>query len=138
MATEKITGVDILVKVNTGTEETPEWTTVGGQRDATLNLNSTAIDVTSKDSDGWAERINGINDWGIEFGALYVPSDVAYEALETAYMEREQIMVQLAMPSGKTYSGKGIISLSITGPYNAEATYSGSITAASKLTKGEE
>ena len=63
MAGEKITGVDILVKVNTGTEETPEWTTVGGQRNATLNLSSTGVDVTSKDNYGWADELVGVNSW---------------------------------------------------------------------------
>lgn len=134
MATEKITGVDILVKVNTGTEETPEWTTVGGQRNATLNLSSTGVDVTSKDNYGWADELVGVNSWGIEFNGLYVESDEAYEALETAFMNRELIQVQLAMPSGKTYAGKGRLTLSIAGPYDAEATVSGSITGAGALT----
>ena len=133
MAGDKITGIDILVKVNTGTEDLPEWTPVGGQRNATLNLSSTGVDVTSKDNYGWADEIVGVNSWSIEFDGMYVESDTAFEALETAFMNRELVKVQLAMPSGKTYSGKGRLTLSIAGPYNEAATVSGSITGAGAL-----
>ena len=64
---------------------------------------------------------------GIEFNGLYVESDEAYEALETAFMNRELIQVQLAMPSGKLIQAKAGSLLSIAGPYDAEATVSGSL-----------
>lgn len=133
MAGEKITGIDILVKVNTGTAEAPTWTSVGGQRNATLNLNSTGVDVTSKDNYGWTDELVGVNSWSIAFDGLYVESDTAFGKLEMAFMSRQLIKVQLEMPSGKTYDGNGRITLSIAGPYNAEATVSGTITGAGAL-----
>jgi TP901-1 family phage major tail protein len=130
-----VSGVDFLVKVNTGTEASPVWTTVGGQRNATLNLDSDAIDVTSKDSNGWHEEIVGISNWSIEFDGLILEDDAGYLELEEAYMNKTLVMVQLATPAGKTYTGKARITLSIEGPYDGEATVSGTLTGSGQLTK---
>jgi TP901-1 family phage major tail protein len=48
-------GIDILVKVNTGTAQTPTYTAVAGQRGATLNRSAETIDLTNKEGDGWAD-----------------------------------------------------------------------------------
>jgi len=130
-----VSGVDFLVKVNTGTEQTPVWTTVGGQRNATLNLESDAIDTTSKDSNGWHEELVGINNWSIEFDGLILEDDTGYMELEEAYMNKSLVMVQLSTPAGKTYTGKARVTLSMEGPYEGEATISGTLTGSGQLTK---
>lgn len=130
-----VSGVDFLVKVNTGTEASPVWTTVGGQRNATLNLESDAIDITSKDSNGWHEELVGINNWSIEFDGLILENDTGYLELEEAYMNKSLVMVQLSTPAGKTYTGKARITLKIEGPYESEATLSGTLTGSGQLTK---
>jgi len=52
-----VSGVTFLIQVNTGTETSPTWTAVGGQRGATLNRSVDEADVTSKDSLGWHEGL---------------------------------------------------------------------------------
>ena len=40
-------------------------------KDATLNLEQDLPDVTNKDSAGWAEHINGLRRWSIDFSGFY-------------------------------------------------------------------
>lgn len=130
-----VSGVDFLVKANTGTEGAPVYTTIGGQRNCTLNLDGDGIDTTSKDSNGWHEEIAGINNWSIDFDALALEDDAAYLELEDAYMNRQLLLVQLATPGGKTYTGKARVTLNIEGPYDNEATVSGTLTGSGALQK---
>lgn len=130
-----VSGVSFLVKVNTGTEGAPVWTTVAGQRNATLNLESDAIDTTSKDSSGWHEEIVGINNWSIEFDGLIIEDDAGYLELEDAYMSKALVQVQLSTPAAHTYTGKARITLSLEGPYDGEATVSGTLTGTAALVK---
>jgi len=130
-----IPGVDILVKVNTGTDIAPVWTAVGGQRNATLNLDMDTIDVTSKDSNGWIERLAGYREWSIEFDALLIENDTALGKLIDAYMNRQKVQVQMALPGGTKYQGYGYFTGSFEGPYEGEATASGTITSAGELEK---
>ena len=52
-------GVDFLLKVNTGTAETPVWTVIGGQRGATLSLTAEQIDASNKQSGAWKTSVPG-------------------------------------------------------------------------------
>jgi TP901-1 family phage major tail protein len=103
----KIAGVDVLLYASTDGGTTKN--VVGGQSGATLNRETNVMEVTSKES-GWAENLAGIKSWSIECEGYVVVSDVAYEALETAWEEGEPIDVEIVVPSGSTYNGKAIIS----------------------------
>ena len=128
-------GVDILLKVNTGTEILPVWTIAGGQRGATLNMEGEGVDVTSKDLFGWSAELPGVNSWSIDFDGLYIENDAAFAELESAWRNRALIAVQIAMPGGILYNGKGRISLSIDAPYDDAATCSGNIVGYGELNK---
>lgn len=131
-----VTGVDFIVKVNTGTEAEPTWTAVGGQRNATLNMPTAEVDVTSKDSDNWHEGIPGIRSWSLEFDGLLIEGDAGLVALETAYINNEQVKVQMATPAGNNYQGTAtLIDFSYEGPYEGEATASGTLTGSGALAK---
>lgn len=45
-----VNGSEVLIQVNTGTVAAPVWTTVGGQRDASISGSLALIDASSKDS----------------------------------------------------------------------------------------
>jgi TP901-1 family phage major tail protein len=105
----KIAGVDVLLYANTGTGGTPTWTVVGGQSGATLSRETNVIEVTSKES-GWTENLAGIKSWSIDCDGYVVISDIAYEALETAWEDGTEIKVHIVVPSGNTYEGSAIIS----------------------------
>lgn len=86
-------GTDVLLLVNTGTDQTPVWTVVGGQRDVEFSEKVDVIDVSSKDS---ASRkiLPGRYSATVKLDSLYVPSDAAYDALQTAFRGRNKIKVQ--------------------------------------------
>ncbi|NSW92319.1 MAG: phage major tail protein, TP901-1 family [Firmicutes bacterium] len=131
-----ITGVDFIIKVNTGTVGAPVWTAVGGQRNATLNMATSEVDVTSKDSAGWHEGIPGIRSWSIEFDSLLLEGDAGLAALEAAYMNGEQVQVQMATPAGNTYDGIATLTdFSYEAPYEGEATATGTLNGSGALNK---
>jgi predicted secreted protein len=109
MTTEAKAGCDALVKVNTGTEQSPVWTAVGAQKDSTLNRGTNAIDTTSKDGLGWESKMAGFKNWSLDFDNFYVQDDAGFLLLEAAFEDREPIQVQVAYPDGTIYSGSAII-----------------------------
>jgi len=127
-------GVDILISVNTGTSETPVWSTVGGQRNATLNRGSEVIDVTSKISGGWKENMAGFKEWSIDCDGIVVFDDTAFTALETAFNAGEEVAIQVAVDEVATYSGSALITdFPIEAPYDDAATYAVSLTGTGAL-----
>lgn len=123
-------GVDILVSIGANV--------LGGQRNATLNRSAEAIDTTSKESEGWNEREVGFKEWSVDCDGLMIETDVAYGALETAFMEDQKIDVDIAFKSGAKYSGKAVITdFPIEAPYDDAATYSLTLEGDGKLTKTE-
>lgn len=102
---------------------------LGGQRGATLNRSAETIDVTSKDSDDWAESIPGKKSWSIDADGVYVISDAAYATLETNFLAGTTIVAYIQFPSGKKYEGTCMITdFPIEMPYDDLATYSVSLT----------
>jgi TP901-1 family phage major tail protein len=131
-----VSGVDFIVKVNTGTEAVPVYTAVGGQRGGTLNGGTDEIDVSSKDSNGWKESLAGLKNWSLEFDSLLIESDAGLVALETAWLAGEKVQVQLATPAGATYTGPAIVTdFSYEAPHDGEATAKGTLTGAGALAK---
>lgn len=124
-----ISGVNFLIKVNTGTESAPVWTIVGGQRNATLNKSTETIDVTSKDSGGWTESIPGRRSWSIEFDGLLILGDAALEALQTAWEQGQQVLVQYTTPDGRAETGLATLTaLNIEAGHGGPATAKGTLT----------
>ena len=87
-----LNGTDVLVLVNTGTEQSPTWTPVASQRDVTFDETNAVIDFSSKDAR--ARRVApGRYSSTISLDALYVPDHASYAALSNAM--RDGTMVQL-------------------------------------------
>ncbi len=118
-------GVDILIMVNTGTEELPTWTPVGGQRGATLSESVETIDVTHKASGGYKEYEYGYAGWSISADGVYIPDDIAYKALQDAMRQKQKIKVRWQESGTDTFEGTAlVISRDLEGPYEGESTYS--------------
>ncbi|MCS0827384.1 phage tail protein [Cytobacillus firmus] len=105
MAGNKIAGVDVLVKADVGGVPT----VIGGQSGATLNRATNLIEVTSKDAGGWEESVAGVKNWSIDCEGFLVESDTALDALEQAWLNGAVLEVEIALPSGKKYSGNTLI-----------------------------
>lgn len=123
-------GVDFLLMVNTGTEETPQFKTLGGQRGASFKFQADEIDASSKNSAGWKTTIPGLRSWGIEADALILSdddgdeTDEAYDKLQECFLNRSKVHVQYARKDGVKWQGYATITdLSEDAPHDDVATY---------------
>jgi TP901-1 family phage major tail protein len=132
----QVKGINFLVMVNTGTDTTPVYTKVAGQRGATLNRSAETLETTSKDSDGFKEFETSFKEWSIEADGLLVDGDAGFEALEDSFMNGTKLKAQLQTSSGDKYEGMVIITdLPIEAPYDDMATYSVTLQGTGFLTK---
>ena len=114
---ENIKGIDFIVQVN--------GESIGGQQGATLNRSKEAIETTSKDSNGWRDRVGGIKEWGIDADGLMVVDDRGYGILEDSFMNDTKLTVSLSTPSGLRYEGEAIVTdFPLEAGFEDMATYS--------------
>lgn len=121
-------GTDLLILVNIGTEQSPQYMAVGCQRDATIEEASATIDVSCKDSR--AQRVlAGRYTATISLDALYIPDDQAYQALKAANRGGDLILIarEEAGVVTETFPAK-VDSLSEAFPDQGEATVAASFT----------
>ena len=129
-------GLDVLIKVNVGTEETPEYVAVGAQRGASLSRSAETLDKTSKDSDGWQESLAGLKSWTISTDGLLILDDEGYEALENAYMMSENVLIQFSTKSGAMFEGDAIITaIDLDAPYDDLISYTAEFQGSGALKK---
>jgi TP901-1 family phage major tail protein len=100
MAGEKIAGIDVLVKINTGTAQAPVLTTVGGQSGASLSRSMNMIETTSKTSGGWVEKIDGNREWSVDADAFMTLGDAGYKALSDAFKNGTPVNIDLSIGEG--------------------------------------
>lgn len=107
MANTKIAGVDVLLKIKEGSNTTP----LGGQKGASLSRSAETIDVSDKNSNGWAESMVGLKSWGVECEGFVVLEDTALATLHEAFENRTAIEVEIKVGGngGYTYTGKAVI-----------------------------
>lgn len=128
-------GKDFILKINTGTAAVPEWTTIGGQRGASLKRTADEIDVSDKVSGGWKAVKAGLRSWSVDLDGLVVLSDVGLQALEQGFMEGVEINVLLLYPDGTVQTGWGSVTdFSLDTPHDGEATLKGTIGGNGELT----
>lgn len=118
-------GVDVLIKVNTGTDQSPVWTDVAGQREATFKEKVEEIETSHKLSGGYKTYEYGLTEWSIECGGIVVFGDDAWDALRNAIKNKQKIKAHWVENGGKTYEGNVLVTeLSIESPYDDTITYS--------------
>lgn len=121
-------GSDVMLLVNTGTQQAPAYELVGCQRDVTFEETSEEIDVSCKPNR--AKRvIAGRYGASISLDALYVPTDTAFQLLRAANRNGELILVAREENDVTTETANALItSMSEAFPDQAEATISISLT----------
>ncbi len=108
-AGDVIQGVDILVSA--------DGTVIGGQTDATLNLNSKGIDVTHKQSGSWDQGLIGNKNWSVDCDSFLVDSDTAQAALLTAYTNGTAVSCSIAIPGFvATLTGNARVEMKVSAP----------------------
>ncbi|MBA7705980.1 hypothetical protein ES703_114822 [subsurface metagenome] len=131
----KFKGAAIFVSINTGTEASPTWTPIGGQREATFDRGKGTIDVTDKDSGGDEEHLPDDKNWSISFGAFLIEGNTGLVALETAYNADELKQFRF-ITRNWAYKGSATVeSLSITGAKGDAAVASFTLKGSGELVK---
>ena len=133
---EKVIGLDVLLQINTGTPESPTYTTIGGQQDATMNLAGDPIEVTSKDGNGWKEYRFGLKGWDADLEAVIKESEAGINAAIAAFENKSTVLVKLLFPGGMMLTGNAmIVSLPMKTAMASAATYSFKIQGTGPLTR---
>lgn len=129
-------GIDFIIEVNTGTEASPVWTAIAGQRGGSFNGSGDTMDSTSKDGSGWEENIVGLRSWSIDFDGLHSETDVGLQKVFDEWIAGNQVHVRMKFPSGTTYEGDATITdISIDAPHDDVATATGSLEGSGAITK---
>lgn len=112
MATgDKIDSITVVVSVNTGTEQSPTWTTIGGQKSAKLSRKMKVEDATTKDdaTAGYTKQMPGWKEWSVSCDCLKVEGDAAFQALETAFDSKAAVKLQWTKGTTGVYTGSAYI-----------------------------
>jgi len=121
-------GTDILIAI--------DGDIVGSQRDVTFDETTAEIDISSKDSRA-GRYLPGRYGATMSLDALYVPTDTAYLALQSAMRDGEMVEVWSMEDSVVIESADAIVtSLSRSGPDQGEATVSISLRIDGEWTSG--
>jgi predicted secreted protein len=78
---------------NTGTVGTPIWAPIDTVRSVTVNLGADAVDDTSRTTNGWRSRIQGLKEWGASFEMIYDPSNTPWQAVRSSFFAGDPIEV---------------------------------------------
>lgn len=117
-------GSDVLLSVNTGTAELPEYTVVGAQRDVSFEEEMETIDISTKDSRA-SKIMAGRYSASVSLEALYVPTNSDYTALKTAFRNGDLIKIQRTEAGTATEIADALITgMSFDFPDQGEATIS--------------
>lgn len=137
----KVAGVDVLLKLS---KTDGSFVALGGQRGASLSRSANTIDVTDKNSEGWAESMVGVKTWGLDCDGFVVLGNEAFELLHEAFEGRSKLYVEIRVggeenANGYTYTGQVVITdFPEEFPQDDAVTFSLSLAGASPLkrTKG--
>ncbi len=125
-------GLDILVSIGKQS--------IGGQRNASVEMTSETIDVSCKTTGEWTAKIAGAKSWTAECDGMYFDGDAGYTAALTAFTAGNEVDVKIAdSESTVGFGGKAIItSMNIDAPYEDAMTYSISLEGTGELKKASE
>jgi predicted secreted protein len=97
----KIAGVDVLVYVN---DAGGAPLLIGGQSSASLELSIETLSTTDKTSDSWSTSLPGTKSFSVSTEGFVVVDDPALDLLESKFMDREVLGMEIRMPNGKSYT----------------------------------
>lgn len=90
-----------------------------------LDMSADDIDITSFDSDGWRERMQGIKEWSGSFEGNFKPDDTDGQAeLIDAWLSGEAVTLDLQVNSTVKFSGDAFVNLSIETPVDDKVNFS--------------
>ena len=134
----KKNGTDILIYVETSPNV---FTAVGGSVTNTLSINGEVIDVTTKDSQGWRELLQGLRSWSMSGeGKFDDASTFGFEELFAKIEARTAVTIRFTDETlGETYyeGGAFVTSLEKTAPLEDATTFSFTFEGTGALTEDQ-
>jgi len=133
----KVKGIDVYLKVNTGTVGSPVWQKIGGQSGADFPRGLATMDVTDKDSGGDEEHLPGNRNWSVSFDAFLIEDNAGFLEIEDSYRADPptQLQYQIITP-GFAYMGTATVeSLSISAAQDAASVAAFTLKGTGGLTK---
>lgn len=125
----KINATDLLVYVGA--------TPIAHSTSATINIEQDLPDATTKDSGGWADHINGLKSWSVDFDGL-VDYSASYgaEELFDNLKNKNNVTLRWSTGSGSYWEGTAsLASLSMTADMESPISYSGTFTGKGTLNR---
>lgn len=83
--------------------------TVAYARDVELALDSDDIDVTTRNSAGWKEFLQGLKEWTLEIAQLYVSDDDAIQVLIDSWMNGTPVAIAIKDDADQGFDGTGYV-----------------------------
>lgn len=123
-----VSGNSVLIKIGENV--------LAGQKNATMNYNTTDVDTTVKLNAGWTNAEAETNEWSIDCDGLLELDCQGYKALKTAWRNKQKVTIEYGgTQSGDSYeSGSAIISsISESAPLNDRCTFSASFKGTGEL-----
>lgn len=90
-----------------------------------LDMSADDIDITSFDSQGWRERMQGIKEWSGAFEGNFDPTDTTGQAeLINAWLSGEAVTLELQVNASVKFSGDALVTPSIEAPVDDKVSFS--------------
>jgi len=86
-------GYEAVLYYNTGTDVAPVWAPIETVRDVTVNMEANDVDDTSRTTNGWRSRKQGLKQWGSDFEMIYETSSVAWQAVRASFFSGDTIEI---------------------------------------------
>ncbi len=129
-------GKNYFIYINTGTEDTPEWTKIGGQRGGSLSRKADTLDASNKDSGGWKSTLQGMKEWSIELDTILMANDDGLSALDQAFLDSQLVQLKFEYPDKSYVTGwASITEMSMEAPHDDVASYKGTLSGVGPLSE---
>ena len=122
MAAER--GSAFLLKIGDGSDPI-DYSVIAGLRTTQMSINGEAVNITTKDSDGWRELLSraGVRSVSVSAAGIFTGSDAELRIRNHA-LAGEIDDYELSFESGERMRGKFLISrLDYAGDYNGERSF---------------
>jgi len=80
-------GYEGALYYNSGTSGSPIWVEIDTTRDVTLNMSANDVDDTSRTTNGWRSRLQGLKEWGADFEMVYNTANTAWQKVREAFID---------------------------------------------------
>ena len=84
-------------------------TAFGLGRDVRLRGSGTSVDVSRKDGVGWKNKKQGLKEWFVDIGGLFVASNAQVQVMRDAWLNGTAISVECLDPTGNGFSGSALV-----------------------------